>query len=174
MDWKKTLETLAPTVATALLGPLGGPAVAAIGAAFGLDKPTQDSIAKAITSGQMTPEQVGKLKELELQYQRDEEERGFRYAELAFKDRDSARQANTAGGVQKPLFAMSVFLLALTLGTEVTVLWHGLPPGLDSMVAGRVLGLMDSVALLILGYYYGTSNGSEQKTALLAQVPPVK
>ena len=104
MDWLDTLKKIAPTVATATLGPLAGAAVSALGDLFGIPDATQDKIASAIQAGQMTPEQISKIKELELEYQNNEKERGFRYAELAFKDRDSARVNNVAGGVQHHIF----------------------------------------------------------------------
>src|SRR5512135_783103 len=112
MDWTTTLKQLAPTVASALGGPLAGIAVQALGSVFGVSEPTQNKIAEVITNSQMTPESIAKLKELEMQYQNEEKERGFKYAELAFKDRDSARNANVSGGIQKYLFVMSVLLLA--------------------------------------------------------------
>lgn len=169
MNWEDLLKKIAPTVASAVLGPLGGVAVAAIGNILGVSDATQDKIAEAIKSGQLTPEQISELKKLELQYQENEKERGFKYADLAFKDRDSARQANVQGGVQKHIFWLSVALLCGTLGIEGYVLFNGLPANVTDMVAGRVLGLMDSVALLALTYWYGTSNGSATKTDLLNQ-----
>ncbi len=169
MDW---LKQIAPTVATALLGPLGGVAISAIGNILGVSEATQEKITSAIASGQLTPEQIGRLKELELQYKNEEAERGFKYADLEFKDRDSARKANVEGGIQQPLFWMSLFLLTITLGTEMWVLFKGYPTGLSELVVGRVLGLMDSVAMLVLAYWYGSTNGSARKTEMLAQSTP--
>lgn len=163
------LKTIAPTVASALLGPLGGVAVSAIGKIIGVDEATTEKISAAIQDGRLTPDQLSELKQLEMQYQNDEKERGFRYAELAFRDRDSARNANVAGGIQGPLFIMSVILLILTLGTEIWVLFRGYPVEIPEIIVGRVLGLMDAVAMMVLAYYYGTSSGSAQKTDLLAQ-----
>ena len=174
MDWLATLKSLAPTVASAFFGPLGGVAVAAIGDALGISGATKDKISEIIQNGQMTPEQVGKIKELELEYQNNEKERGFRYAELSFKDRDSARQANVAGGTQKMLFWMSITLLIACLGCEILVLFRGYPPEIPEIIVGRVLGLMDAVAMLVLSYWYGTTNGSAQKSELLAQSAPSK
>jgi hypothetical protein len=167
MDWTSVLKSIAPTVATALLGPLGGMAVSAIGTALGVSDATQDKIADVIKSAGMTPEQVTELKKLELEYQANERDRGFKYAELAFKDRDSARTANVSGGTQKPLFWLSLVLLALTLGCEAVVLFVGYPVGTSELVLGRVLGLMDAVTMMVLSYWYGTSNGSAQKNELL-------
>ena len=168
MDWLKSLAQLAPTVATALGGPLAGAAVSAIGSVLGLTDAKPADIAKAFKDGQLTPEQITQIRELELKYQAEEKERGFRYEELAYKDRDSARQANVAGGVQGRLFVLSCLLLAVCLGLEGFVLFHGVPPHVDDLITGRVLGLVDGVALLVLNYWYGTSSGSAQKNELLA------
>jgi len=168
MDWLATLKTLAPTVASAIFGPLGSVAIASVGELLGLSSATKNKISEIIQAGQMTPEQIGKLRELELEYQNNEKERGFKYAELSFKDRDSARTANVSGGTQKPLFWLSLLLLSITLGTECMVLFNGYPEGTDPLVVGRVLGLMDAVAMLVLSYWYGTTNGSAVKNELLA------
>ena len=171
MDWLATLKSVAPTVAAALFGPMGAVAVASVGELLGLSGATKDKISEIIQAGQMTPEQIGKLKELELEYQNNEKERGFKYAELSFKDRDSARTANVSGGTQKPLFWLSLLLLSITLGTECMVLFKGYPEGTDPLVVGRVLGLMDAVAMLVLSYWYGTTNGSAIKNELLVAKP---
>lgn len=169
------LKTIAPTVASALLGPLGGVAVSALGTILGVSEPTQAKIAEVIKDAKLTPDQVGQLRELELKYQNDEAERGFRYADLAFKDRDSARKANVEGGVQVHMFWLSVILLCLTLGCEVAVLFYGYPDDkIPEMVVGRILGLMDAVCMLVLSYWFGTTSGSKAKTSLLAASQPVK
>jgi len=46
MAWQDALKTLAPTVATALGGPLAGAAITAIGSIFGMSAPTADTIGK--------------------------------------------------------------------------------------------------------------------------------
>lgn len=169
------LKTIAPTVASALLGPLGGVAVSALGSILGVSEPTQKQIAEAISDGKLTPEQISQIRELELKYQNDEKERGFRYAELEFKDRDSARRANVEGGVQKHMFWMSILLLFMTLGSEVWIIFKGYPStGIPDVVVGRILGLMDAVCMMVLTYWYGTTSGSLAKTNLLAQSAPSK
>jgi len=166
MEW---LKSLAPTVATALLGPLGGVAVSALGELLGVSEATKDKITSAIQAGNLTPDQITKLKELELEYQNNEKERGFKYSELAFKDRDSARKANVSGGTQKMLFWLSLVLLVCTLGTEITVIFYGYPEKTPEIVVGRVLGLMDAVAMMVMSYWYGTTSGSADKNKMLLE-----
>ena len=166
------LTSIAPTIASALLGPLGGVAVAGLTKILGIDGGTVADVTKAISDGRVTPEQVAEIRKLELQYQADEKERGFRYAELEFKDRDSARKYNTEGGIQGRMFTLSCILLTLTIGTEIWILFNGYPSTLQDIIVGRILGLLDGIALLVLGYHYGTTSGSLVKTNLLAQSQP--
>ena len=166
------VKPFAETVASALLGPLGGVAVAALGNLLNIDNATVATVSKVFQEGKLTPEQLSGIKELELQYQSEEKERGFRYAELEFKDRDSARKYNTEGGIQGRMFTLSCILLTLTIGTEIWILFNGYPSTLQDIIVGRILGLLDGIALLVLGYHYGTTSGSLVKTNLLAQSQP--
>jgi hypothetical protein len=168
MDWTATLKSLAPTVASAFLGPLGGVAVAAVGNLLGVSDATQSKIADAIQSGQMTPEQVSKLKELELQYKNDEAERGFKYSELEFKDRDSARDMQTSVRSWVPP----------TLAMCITAGFFGI---LGAMLLGYakqsnelmiMLGSLGTSWTGIIAFYFGSSVGSKEKTALLYQSTP--
>lgn len=167
MDWKKTISTLAPTVATALGGPLAGEAVAGLMTIFGVT--SQDEVRKVLENGQLTGEQISKLREMEMQFQENERERGFKYEELAFKDRDSARRANVDGQMQKHVFWLGVALMAVGIGTEIAVLINGLPKDANELVIGRVLGLLDSVVIGVFTYIYGSSKGSADKNSLMAQ-----
>jgi len=162
------LGSVAPTVASALLGPVGGVAVAAIGKAFGVDAATTESLTKIIEGGKVTPEAMAELQKLELQFQNDEKERGFRNSELEFKDRDSARQANVTGGTQTKVFWLSVIILLLSFGSEIYVLFNGYSMAVDAVVVGRILGFLDAAALQALAYWLGSSHGSQQKTEIMA------
>jgi len=163
------LRMVAPTIATALGGPLAGIAVNALGNALGLSDATKDTINDVLNSGTMTSEQVAAVKQAELEMVKHERELGFRFAELGVKDRESARTANVQGGTQKYLFWLSLLLLAFCLGVEGWVLFNGMPDKMPDLVAGRVLGLFDAVTMMVLAYWYGTSNGSAIKSDLLAK-----
>lgn len=68
--------------------------------------------------------------------------------------------------LQRPLFWLSV-LLVLCLGTEVALLALGLPVGNSELVVGRVLGMLDAVAMTVLADWFGTSSSSVLKTDIL-------
>ncbi|MFZ2287602.1 MAG: hypothetical protein WAV93_11505 [Bacteroidales bacterium] len=162
-----TLKNLAPTVATAFLGPLGGVAISAVGDLLGITDATKTKIADAIQAGQMTPEQIGKLRELEMQYQNEEKDRGFKYAELAFKDVDSARSmAITTQSITPTLLTWIVVALCLTF--EGILMFSATPPGADPIIIGRILGTLDSALIMVLSFWFGSTSGSSRKTEILA------
>ncbi len=171
MDFKEILSAIAPTVASALLGPLGGMAVSGIGSILGIDAPTQEKIGKAIASGQMTPEQITQIKALELQYQNDEKERGFRYVELEFKDRDSARkrEADTGDLTNRRLAFIIVGSFIAMLGCTLAG-WAKV----DTVLAGTLIGYLSAKCEQVLAYYFGSSQGSKTKTDLLARAQPIE
>lgn len=168
MDFTQVIKTIAPTVASALGGPLAGAAVSALGAIFNIGEPTQDKIKEAIENAQMTPAQIAQIKALELQYQNDEKERAFKYAELEFKDLDSARQrdAATRDNVNRNLaYAMVVAFIAVVAATLLGA------ARVDSALAGTLIGYLSAKCEQVLAYYFGSTRGSERKTELLAAAP---
>lgn len=168
---KAFLTGIAPTVATALLGPLGGVAVAGLGKIFGLDDATVTDVTKAITDGKITPEQIAEIRKLELQFQQDEKERGFRYADLEFKDRDSARnrEATVRDNTNKILAFTVVGAFIAMVGA--TLLGYA---KVESVLAGTLVGYLSAKCEQVLAYYFGSSAGSSEKSRLLANSTPGK
>lgn len=162
---------IAPTLASALLGPLGGVAVAGLGKILGLDSATTASVTKAISDGKISPDQIAEIKKLELEYQAKEKELGFRFSELEFKDRDSARQMQMATRSSTP----TVLTYMITLGF-FTIL--GLMLYDDTVVNSPplliMLGALGTAWTGCISYWFGTTSNSLAKTSLLAQSPPIK
>ena len=165
MSWLTTIEKFAPTVATALGGPLAGAAVAAIGSVFGIETPTVDKLAQAVADGQLTPEHLAALRELELKYQNDEKERGFRYAELVFKDIDSAR--NLQIQIKSSTPTVLSYGVLIGGGAMMAAVLMGYAKA-DSVLAGTLIGYVVSEMKQVLAYWFGSSIGSVQKTDILA------
>jgi hypothetical protein len=166
---KAFLANIAPTVASALLGPLGGVAVAGITKILGIDGGTVADVTKAISDGRVTPEQIAEIRKLEMQFQSEEKERGFRYAELEFKDRDSARQMQMSTHSTTP----TVLTYMITVGF-FTIL--GLMLYDDTVVNSPplliMLGSLGTAWTGCISYWFGTTSGSLAKSNLLAQSVP--
>ena len=178
MNWTEILRTIAPTVASAALGPLGGMAVSAIGSILGIDAPTQEKIATAFKEGQLSPEAVVKLKELELKFQAEEKERGFKYAELEFKkdelvakDRASAREMQIATHSKMP----AVLTTVVTIGFFSVLGALLYQPELKANeIVLIMVGQLSAVWGACVAFYVSTTFSSGTKNAMLARAEPIK
>ena len=159
------LLNIAPTVASALLGPLGGIAVAGLGKIFGIDGATQKDITKAITDSKITPDQLAEIQKLELQFKNDEAERGFKYSELEFKDTDSARKMQMAVASNVPPMLAGVVTVGFFGILGLMIFDKSLTPTEPLLV---MLGSLGTAWTMIIGFYFGSSHGSQAKDALLA------
>lgn len=174
MNWLEVIRKVAPTVASALGGPLAGVAVTAIGELFGMSEPTADKIKVAIENGSMTGQQISELRALELKLKDEEAERGFRYDELEFKDREGARHRDTeivkAVGHNYRADAMFVLAVAVIVGL-VYAIWtepgiNEFLKGIVTLVLGRFLGYLDN----IYNFEYGTTRSSKDKDVTINQL----
>ena len=138
--------------------------------------PTKKAIEQAVTTA--TPEQLQAMQQADQDFAAKMQALGFGHVEelerIAAGDRDSARKANVTGGTHWSLFWLSILLLVVSLGAEALVLFKGYPSGVPDIVVGRVLGLFDAVAMLVLSYWYGTTSGSQQKTELLGRADAIR
>lgn len=160
------LKSVAPGLATALLGPLGGLAVSAIGSALSIPEPTQEKIQNAMAG--VTQEDLLKLKQADQQFTKDMKALDIDVFKAEVDDRKSARDAAVRGGYANELFWLSLFLLIACIGGEMTVLFYGYPKTVPDVLVGRILGLMDAVTMMVLAYYYGTTKGSQAKDTTIS------
>ena len=84
MNW---LQQIAPTVATALGGPLAGLAVEAVSKAIGV---SPDDTQKLLDSGKLSADQIAQVKLAELDLQKQAQSLGLDFEKLATDDRKSA------------------------------------------------------------------------------------
>lgn len=146
------LKGIAPTLATAVAGPLGGAAVSAIASKLGVSD-TVEAVAQAITGD---PQATQKLAELELEY-----------AKLDAADRDSARKRETEIAISAsapwyskmvtPALALGVFLLWALINFTMLTGKESIPPEMREIII-RMLGSLDAATMLILSYYFGNSH----------------
>ena len=163
MNW---LEQIAPTIASCLGGPLAGLAVTAISKALGVN---ENDVNKTIESGKLSADQIASLKQAELQLQSQAQQLGLNFEQLAVQDRSSARtmQATTKS------------LIPGGLAIFVTVGFFGILYALMSGYATKsdelmiMLGSLGTAWTGIIGFYFGSSAGSQAKDVLLHQSTPV-
>jgi len=163
------IATVAPTLATALGGPLAGVATKAIaGKILGISSADDADILDAVLGA--APADLIKLKELEHEFARDMENAGIQMDEIAAKDRDSARKREVQTGgnttsVLAGLFVLSYFALlaAMSLGY--------VPADIMANPAYlTILGTLTGVVLQVGNYYFGSSSGSRSKNKTIASM----
>ena len=91
-DWKSLLKTVAPILGAALGGPLGGAAASFIAGQLGLDNKTVASVTALLSTGQLTPEQIGQLRLAEMDMKKFMADHDIKLEQLAADDRNSARK----------------------------------------------------------------------------------
>ena len=158
------LSQIAPTIASALLGPLGGVAVAGLGKIFGIDNATTKDITKAFADGKLTPEQLTSIKELELKLQAEEKERGFRYVELEFKNTADARDMQKQTRSYFPA-TLSTFITIGFFSILITMLVWEYKPTEPLLI---MLGALGAAFGGVVNFWLGSSHGSTVKSAMLA------
>jgi hypothetical protein len=168
MDWKTVLNTIAPTAATILGGPLAGLAVEAIGNALGLEAPTVKKVQDALTTGQMNGDQILALKTAEQALIVRMRELDIDIERIDSADRASARERESATG---DTTTPQILAFAVTLGffgVLFYLLVNGKPlSGGDALLV--MLGSLGTAWTAIVSYYYGSTKGSADKTAMLAR-----
>ena len=165
MDW---LKQIAPTIATAMGGPLAGMAVSAISKAIGVDP---DKVGDLISNNKLSAEQIAQVKIAEIELQKQAQELGLNFEKLEVEDRKSARemQATTRSIVPPALAAI------ITIGffSILIMMMLGKVDGNNPTIL-MMLGSLSTAWTGIVAYYFGSSAGSQAKTDLLSKAGPVK
>lgn len=91
---------------------------------------------------------------------------------IAADDRHSARRLAVDGGQSSKLFFMALFLISACVGMEALVLFYGVHPGVSGEIVGRILGTLDTLAIMVCTFWYGSTAGSQSKDALLYNSTP--
>jgi hypothetical protein len=136
-------------------------------------KPDANSIGSVLEGLIGNPSTLVQAKQIEANFTESMNQMGFasmeELAELAEKDRESARNREVATKDWYPK-ALATFVVVMCLWGEWTYFHYGAPSTAAPELVGRILGTLDSALILVLGYYFGSSAGSSDKTAILAQM----
>ena len=163
------VRTVAPSIASAVGGPLAGMATKAISEAL-LGKPdgTEEELAQAAIKA--TPEQLLALKKAENDFALQMRELDIDLERIAVDDRKSARdmQKETRDWIPR---ALAVSVTLGYFGIIAYVLAMGLPLN-GSEVLLMLLGTLSAGWTGVMAFYFGSSSGSQKKDAMIYNSTP--
>lgn len=171
IDWDKTLRTVAavaPTVATALGGPLAGMAVNVVAASLGIEA-SEAAISDAVATG--NPEVFLKLKQAEQELTLKLKELDIQLENIAMQDRDSARRREAEVQDRAPRI-LGYGITVGFFGVIGYVLVNGLgisDPNVIGLI-GILIGNVSSKVEQVYNYYFGSSAGSRRKSEQLTDI----
>lgn len=167
LDW---LAKVAPTVASAMGGPLAGMAVEFVTKKLGIDGGDVESVTKVLEEGKLSSDQIMQLKQAEIELKAKEKELGIRFEELANKDRADARAMQVATRSWIP----ATLAIAVTVGFFgiLGLLMMGEAVKSDALML--MLGSLGTAWTGVMGFYFGSSAGSQDKDEMIYKSTPTK
>ena len=172
----KSLAGVAPVLATALGGPVGGvvarTALGALSGKLGLPK-GKDGVKDVLGAIQADPEALAKVKQAELELSAKLKELDIDLEKIHASDRDSARKREIATGDKTPRIIAAAVILLLAgclvgvfvmefLGKEMSERGGTLL----NVAIGHVSGFLSAVVM----YYYGSSTAGDKAAAKGAEL----
>lgn len=164
MNW---LAQIAPTIATALGGPLAGLAVNAISKAIGV---APEEVKDTIDSGKLSAEQIAQLKTAEVELKKQSQELGLNFEKLAVDDRKSAREMQTATKSKIP-GALAIFVTLGFFGILIALMYGKVTKSDELLI---MLGSLGTAWTGVMAFYFGSSASSQNKDNLLYHSTPQK
>jgi len=155
------VRTVAPSIASAVGGPLAGMATRAISEAL-LGKPDGSEQELAEAAARATPEQLLALKQAEQDFAVKMRELDIDLERIANEDRSSARNREVATRDWTPR-VLAGLVTGGYFGVLFYMLINGLPTHGGSEAMLVMLGTLGTAWGGIMAYYFGSSAGSKAK-----------
>lgn len=167
IDWKSIVGTVAPTLATALGGPLAGVAVKSIAGKL-LDRPdaTEEEVEQAVLGAD--PQTLLRLREVDAEFKKHMADAGVKLDQIAADDRANARAREIQVKDHTPAYLAYAITVGF-FGTLGYMLVEGKPAtGGDALLV--MLGSLGTAWAGVIAYYFGSSAGSRKKDEALSQM----
>jgi K+-sensing histidine kinase KdpD len=162
MNWKSIVGTVAPTIATALGGPMAGAAVKFLGDQFlGDENASEKKVAEFVQSA--TPDQLLHLKKADQEFAIKMEELGVDVFKLEVEDKKDARRNHK----DSKMPAIMTVVLTLLIAAILWALFYVPVPDGAKEVLFFILGIVTKEWANSLHYWYGTTKGSADKNLLI-------
>lgn len=147
---KGLIGDIAPTLGTALGGPVGGAAASMLANVLGCD-PTPQKIEKALQ--QATPEQLAEIKKAELDFEVRMKELEVDVFALEAKDTQHARESFKEDWTARVIALLSVLLF----GGYILLVTLQDPTENDDGIVNLVLGYLGGIVSSVISFYFGAS-----------------
>lgn len=151
----KLIENVAPTIATALGGPVAGMAVKALSTALlGHGDGSEDDITSALSTA--TPDQITAIRKADNDFKVQMKALDIDLVKIAADDRASARNMATNTQSFTPSI-MSYVIVVCWAMIQYFLFTHVIEASMRELIA-RVLGTLDGALMLVLSFWFGSSN----------------
>jgi hypothetical protein len=151
----KLIENVAPTIATALGGPVAGMAVKALSSALlGHSDGSEDDIKAALATA--TPDQIAAIRKVDADFKVQMKALDIDLVKIAAGDRASARSMAVSTQSFTPSIMSYVIVVCWAL-IQYFLFTHVIDASMRELIA-RVLGTLDGALMLVLSFWFGSSN----------------
>lgn len=175
MNWLKEVVPLIGTVlggpAGALVSAFGGVAASFVADKLGIDDKSVASVTNMLQAGKLSPDQIVKLKEAEIEFEKFCQQNAIDLEKIAAADRDSARRMQMTTQSSVP-GALTFLITGGFFGILGWMLTHADMPHSEPLLV--MLGSLGTAWTTSIAFWFGTTVGSQRKTNLLAQADAVK
>lgn len=151
----KLIQTVAPSIATAIGGPVAGMAVKALSNALlghpdGSEADIMDAMATA------TPEQIAAIKRVDADFKVQMKQLDIDLDKIAADDRASARSMALETRDITPRVLAFLIVVSWSI-IQYYMFTNIIEPSMRELIA-RVLGTIDGALMLVLSFYFGSSH----------------
>lgn len=166
MSWKELVRTVAPTIGAALGGPAGGMAVKYLAEnLLGQPDATEKDVADFVLGA--SPEQMLAIKKADQNFSVAMRQLDIDVFKIEIDDRKSARELFKVN--IWPQIILSALFIVGYFGVMGSLVWAH-----DAHINDRIFGILNTVIgvltaaiPMILQFWFGSSQGSKEKTAKL-------
>lgn len=164
MNW---LLQIAPTIASALGGPLAGLAVTALSKALNV---APHEINDIIAAGKLNADQLAQVKIAEIELQKQAQSLGLNFAEIEEKNQESARNMQIATQSKIPAILASITTVGF-FGILILLFFNRVDPTNNALMI--MLGSLGTAWTGVIGFYFGSSAGSQAKDQMIYHSTPI-
>lgn len=162
---KKLLGGLAPTIGTALGGPMGGVAMKFLADKFtgGDTGSVEDFLLSA------NPDTLKELKLAEIDFAREMRELDVDLERLNVQDRGSARELGIKRGIWPQVLISVVYSVGYFIVIYAFMMGYIQVKPEHEVMFGSLIGVLSAAQIQIMNFWFGSSSGSKQKTDHMAE-----